>query len=259
MHHEAGSISGEGHVLTYFAISDKGVVRSHNEDNFLIIEEEAVFCVADGAGGHRKGELASRLTLDGIKAAVGPSFSLDEETVPLFTGSGLSQGAIIEAAIHHANGICRKSTEPGLASTIVACHFHDGIVHIAHVGDSRAYRLVKGSLELLTEDHSLVNYLYRKGEIRREERRSHPRRNVILRAIGIEDQVRVTLASHHVAPGALYLLCSDGLTSMVTDERIRELMTANVGIPEAIGRALLNEANRAGGRDNITLIAIQVG
>ena len=263
---QSGSITKPGYLLSYFAISDTGLVRAHNEDAYLIIEKDAVFCVADGAGGHKRGDVASKLTLKGIRDVItgtdnkqhDDTIPLDDRTIPVFDGQESSLKTILVPAIHYANELCRNATENNLASTIVSYQFTDDLLHIAHVGDSRAYSFYQDNLCQLTEDHSLVRYLYKQGEISEEEMRTHPKKNVILRAIGVEDTIKISHNSRQVQLGALYILCSDGLTGMLSDPEITELIKAGTGNLENICTSLLEAANKAGGRDNITIMVIKV-
>lgn len=252
-------------MLSYAAVTDRGLVRACNEDGFLVIEEEAVFCIADGAGGHKRGDIASSLTLKGIRDVIEGSgdksfddtVPVEEKTVQLSEIPDNQRGTILIPAIHHANEVCRTAVEDNLVSTIVACHFTGEHIHIAHVGDSRVYCMEKNSLIQLTDDHSLVNYLYRQGSISKEEQLTHPKRNVILKAIGVEDQVEISLTTRRISNDSLYLLCSDGLTSMVADRDIEEIVKDGE-TPGAICTHLLLAAKKAGGRDNITIIIIKV-
>ncbi len=266
MNKQSGRIYLDAYAVTYCALTDIGMVRSHNEDAFLVLEEARVFCIADGAGGHQMGELASALTLKGIKDIIAgndnlffdDTLPLDNKTVPIIEPVDSATGSILIPAIHHANELCRNSGEKDLASTIVSCQFHNNLIHVAHVGDSRAYSFQNGTLTQLTEDHSLVNYLFKQGEITEEEKETHPRRNVILQAIGIEDKVRISHNFFPVTPGTSYLLCSDGLSSMLSNQKIAELMKGATDSVETLCESLLQAANNAGGRDNITILILKV-
>ncbi len=268
---QSGTITSQKYTFTYSAISDTGLVRTHNEDLFLILEDEKIFCVADGAGGQGKGDMASYLTIKGIKEVIeGTNNKFFDDTVPIgeatiavpaFIGSSSESvsesGTILIPAIHHANELCRNAEVPNMASTIVCCHFENEHLHIAHVGDSRAYCFNKDRLSILTKDHSLVNFLYDKGEITEEEKRTHPRRNVILRAVGAEENIKITQSCIDIIPGAMFMLCSDGLTSMLTDNQICSLIRKCDNINQ-LSSSLVQTAKDNGGRDNITIIIIKV-
>lgn len=254
-----GTVQLSPYSFTYAAVTHRGMLRQHNEDALLILNQVPVFCVADGAGGHESGALASQFTLQGIKTLLAPSELLQDETIPLPGAMESLPETMLESAILYANSfVYRKKKKQNMASTVVACHFAENQLYVAHVGDSRAYRLRDNTLDKLTEDHSLVNHLYRNGEITREEMLNHPRKNVLIRAMGIEEQVEVSSRETDYEDGDLYLLCSDGLTSMVAEERIEEIIRNHIERLSIGCQALLDHANSNGGRDNITIILIRV-
>lgn len=273
MTNQTGLITCQPYSLKYSAISDTGLVRAHNEDLFLIIEEDTIFCVADGAGGQGKGDLASYLTIKGINEVVkGTENKSFDDTIPVgddtiaLPTSAIQKPLNIESqdntvlipAIHHSNELCRNSDVANLASTIVCYHFKEENLHIVHVGDSRAYCYLDNNLQRLTRDHSLVNYLFEKGEITEEEKQNHPKRNVILRAVGAEEHIKITHDIVNVKHGTLYLLCSDGLTSMLSDKDISSIITDNKNDIDQLCTSLVQCAKDNGGRDNITIIIIKV-
>lgn len=270
---QTGIITTQDFTLTYSAISDTGLVRKHNEDLYLILEQEQIFCVADGAGGQGKGDLASYLTIKGINDVIkgdkdksfDDTIPIGDDTIAVTTPTSLDvslqtfpeNGTILIPAIHHANDLCRSAGAPNSASTIVGCHFDGKKLHIVHVGDSRAYCLKDNQLYRITKDHSLVNYLFDKGEITEEEKQNHPKRNVILRAIGAEDTVKIDIQTRSTEHGSVYLLCSDGLTAMVSDKEIASHMKT-IGDINVLCSSLVQAAKNNGGRDNITIILIKV-
>lgn len=236
-----------------------GVVRRINQDAFGRFDDpnrrETLLVVADGLGGHRGGEVASRMAVDQIVAVMGGSGAEDGVAGP-------DRAARLRAAIESANeAILKESrrdrTLEGMGTTIVALLLaEDGETWVAHVGDSRLYRVRETSIEGLTEDHSLVATLVREGVLDAEEARNDPRRNQILRALGVRDDVEVEVAALERCPGDTYLLCSDGLHGMLEDEAIRSIV-ARPEPPEARVEALIDAANAAGGTDNVTcLLAI---
>jgi len=245
--------------LDYAGVTDTGLVRKHNEDNFQVLQDNPVFCVADGAGGHANGAQASSLTLYSIKVLMDPvRMQAEDETIPLFMPMDEAPNTMLESAVLYANTMVYLNRGgQKMASTIVCCHFEDDLLHIAHVGDSRMYLYRDQELQQLSEDHSLVNMLYRRGKITKEEMRSHPRKNVIVRAIGIEKDVKVSVASRLYKYGDCYLLCSDGLTGMVTDSEISEVLQRNADLTVSC-QILMDKAKHNGGRDNITFILIRV-
>ncbi|HTU16176.1 MAG TPA: Stp1/IreP family PP2C-type Ser/Thr phosphatase [Solirubrobacterales bacterium] len=227
-------------------MTDTGRQRQANEDSFLV--REPLFVVADGMGGAQAGEVASMTAVQAFEnglPAGDPEIALQESI-------GLANRTIHDQA--HSD-----SSLAGMGTTITAAAV-DGeaeAVVIGHVGDSRAYRLRDGILQRLTKDHSLVEEMRRRGQITEAQAEDHPQRSIITRALGPEPEVQADIQSVPSAPGDLFLLCSDGLTTMLGDERIKELLVGSTSL-DAATRALVDEANRAGGRDNITVVLFQV-
>lgn len=237
------------------AITDTGQVREANEDSLLVDDDLFIFAVADGMGGHNAGEIASAIAIETLRAA---------------TASGID----IEQAIKRANKSVRNkaASDPelsGMGTTITVLGFSkDGELSIAHVGDSRAYvlhrgasdkKLSKDSSELvrITKDHSLVEELVQAGQITEEEANVHPRRSVITRALGIEDSVQVDITPIPFYKDDRYLLCSDGLTSMVRDDEILNVLKTYES-PNDCANELVARANARGGTDNITVVVLDV-
>lgn len=226
--------------------TDTGHKRRRNEDTFVC--EPPLFAVADGMGGPRAGEIASRLAASALREDVEP------------TGGP----ARVEALIREANRrIWQRSTEDaaatGMGTTVTVALVEGDSVAIGHVGDSRGYRIRDGRLEQLTDDHSLVGELQRSGKLSAEEARAHPQRSVITRALGTDPEVEIDAFSVDGRPGDVYLLCSDGLTSMVDDEAILEVVASRRSDLDAAARALVQAANRSGGEDNITVVCFELG
>ena len=227
-------------------VSDTGRRRRRNEDSYVC--EPPLFAVADGMGGAQAGEVASRLA-----AAV-----LQE-----VNGEQLSRGAIAELIQEANRRVFQRSNEDAAASGMgttltVALVESSDTVAIGHVGDSRAYRVRDGRLEQLTEDHSLVGEMMRSGKLSAEEAEAHPQRSVITRALGTEPDVDVDTFTIETEPGDVFLLCSDGLTTMVPDREILSLLDASGGDLERAARRLVEAANRSGGEDNITVVVFEI-
>jgi protein phosphatase len=228
-----------------YAVSDPGRRRRRNEDSYVV--RPPLFAVADGMGGAQAGELASRIAVE----------AMGEE-------SGSSGEARVATLIREANRrVFARSHEDaaasGMGTTMTAALVgDDGTVTIGHVGDSRAYLLRSGRLEQLTEDHSLVAELVRSGRLSAEEAESHPQRSVITRALGTDRDVDVDVFTVRAEPGDLFLLCSDGLTTMVDDEEILSVVSEGRGDLEATARDLVSRANRGGGEDNITVVFFEL-
>jgi PPM family protein phosphatase len=226
--------------------TDTGRQRHANEDAYYA--RAPVFVVADGMGGARAGEVASRAAADAFdrELAEGPAEETLRET--------------IEAANREIHDLARQDpSRAGMGTTLTAAIVNPEAdeVSIGHVGDSRAYRLRAGKLERLTRDHSLVEEMRRKGQLTDEQAEDHPQRSIITRALGPERRVEVDVQTVPAQPGDVFLLSSDGLTTMIDDERISRVLEGAPSMDAAV-RSLVDEANRAGGRDNITAIAFRL-
>jgi PPM family protein phosphatase len=232
-------------VSEQYAATDTGLQRPANED--ALLARSPLFVVADGMGGAQAGEVASRIAVESFHDGL-----LDTSTPE----DGLAAHArAANARIHELSQ--SNAEQAGMGTTLTAVYVGEQEVAIAHVGDSRAYCLRDGELLRLTDDHSLVDELIREGRLTPEEAEEHPQRSIITRALGPEETVEVDTRSFRGRPGDVYLLCSDGLTSMVPEARLAELLRANPRLRDA-GEALIAEANRAGGRDNITVILLRL-
>jgi PPM family protein phosphatase len=220
--------------------TDIGKVRERNEDSFLV--DPPLYAVADGMGGHRGGEVASELAL---------------ETVEALSRSG--RGSLSDQVREANRAVFERSmtdrTVSGMGTTLTAAMVDDSGAHLAHVGDSRAYLLRAGALRQLTEDHTLVNRMVKAGEISTDEAETHPHRNVLLRALGTEPDVKVDSEDVPLIDGDRLVLCSDGLTGMVTEDQIQAILETTPSPQDAATR-LVRAANRAGGIDNITVVVL---
>ncbi len=235
--------------LEPFGLTDAGKVRRNNEDALLVGEgkDETLFAVADGIGGFEAGEVASSIAVRVLK--------------------DLEPGAPFEAAIQEANrqilAVGRGDENlSGMGTTLVAARFggtqERPVAEIAHVGDSRAYLLRGGTLRPLTEDHSLVAELVRSGDLTRDQAAEHPQKNLITRALGAEEEVDVDTTVVPVEAGDRILLCSDGLSDMVPEGQISEILADSPDDPEPPARRLLSTALDAGGTDNVTVVVVDV-
>jgi serine/threonine protein phosphatase PrpC len=232
-------------VAEQYSVTDTGRQRRANEDSLLA--RAPLFVVADGMGGAQAGEVASRIAVESFQPGLQDASRAELELAELARAAN--------ARIHelsHSN-----AEQAGMGTTLTAVYVGEEEVAIAHVGDSRAYCLREGELLRLTDDHSLVDELMRQGRLTPEEAVEHPQRSVITRALGPEGTVEVDTRSFRARAGDIYLLCSDGLTTMLAEEQIRELLLANPRLRDA-GEALIAAANEAGGRDNITVVLIRL-
>lgn len=235
--------------LKHHGVTDPGKVRKNNEDSLLVGEgrDASLFVVADGIGGFEAGEVASSIAIDVLKDV--------EPAAPL------------ESAIREANRRILAAARgdeklANMGTTIVAMRFggteEEPVVEVSHVGDSRAYLLRDGDLRPLTEDHSLVAELVRSGDLTRAQASEHPQKNLITRALGAEKEVEVDTAVLPIQAGDRLILCSDGLSDMVTEARIQSLLTSSPESPERAARALVAAALDAGGADNVTVVVVDV-
>ncbi len=232
-------------VVEQYAGSDTGRQRRANEDSLLV--RSPLFVVADGMGGAQAGEVASSVAVAEFRPGLGDTAQPEQALANVARQAN--------ARIHelsHAN-----AAQAGMGTTLTAVYVGEQEIAIAQVGDSRAYCLRAGELIRLTDDHSLVDELMRQGRLTPEEAVEHPQRSVITRALGIEADVEVDTRSFRGLSGDVYLLCSDGLTTMIEERLIAELLQAHPRLAES-GEALIAAANEAGGRDNITVILLRI-
>lgn len=247
--------------ITAVGMTDVGLQRDHNEDSFGVLPEFKLYVVADGMGGHQAGDVASRMAIDGIRAfyeatqkedatwpfPIDPNLSLTENR--LSAATKLANRQIYDRS-------CSDESMHGMGTTVVGIVFSEtgDTVYVAHVGDSRAYRIRDGKIVGLTRDHSLVNdYLMMMPDLAQDAMDVVPR-NVITRALGMQDSVVVDLGAEKVKPGDRFVVCSDGLHGQVSDARILEAVDNAGDDLDAAGRQLIKLANDAGGDDNVTVI-----
>jgi PPM family protein phosphatase len=251
--------------VAFAGVTDVGRQRKHNEDCLLIKAEHGLFCVADGMGGHNAGDVASKL----VATSLGNYF----EATAAAAGGDAAEGeaeyaALAPGARRLAAGVSKANRDVftisstvqqhhGMGSTVVAIHLSEGMVHVAHVGDSRCYRIRDGEMTQLTRDHSLINdALEMKPDLTKEELARLPK-NIITRALGMKDVVKVDVKSEPVLPGDAFLLCSDGLTGMVPVDQILDVI-ALASEPQEACELLIAEANDHGGTDNISAILVHL-
>ena len=221
--------------------TDIGLVRETNQDNFYIDEAKNWAVVADGMGGHNGGETASNLAVEEIKKSMAEEAELTE-------------------AVEAANSVVyNMSVEnrylDGMGTTVVLCRVEGGKAHFAHVGDSRAYILRGGELKQITKDHSIVQQLIDCGTITEEQAKYHPQRNLITRAVGTEKGILVDYNTAELLEGDIVVMCSDGLSSYVSEQVIAETVKGSEG--DAAVKRLIELANESGGKDNVTVVIIK--
>ncbi len=232
------------HVVELARQSDTGRVRDHNEDRAYAHDE--LVAVADGMGGAAAGEVAAQLAIRAIRQLTGP---IDREN--------------LRAALLSANEAIRRTaqsdpTKVGMGTTMTAVAVDDGTAQIVHVGDSRAYLWREGSLRQLTDDHSVVGEMVRRGTLTADEALHHPHRNVITRALGADPEIEVDATTEELRPDDVLLLCSDGLYTEVENAGIAAVLASAASIDDA-ARTLVERANAAGGADNVTVVLARIG
>lgn len=248
-------------IIRAFGLTDIGRVRDHNEDAIHVALDDAYVLVADGMGGHNAGEVASALAIAGFTQYLASDSSSDDTVAEMSEFS--SQTLALRDAIYAANiaiyeDALNNIERQGMGTTLVAASFEGARLAVAHVGDSRLYRFRDGFLDQLTTDHTLVQEMLDRKEYTEEEARRSRNKNVITRALGLADVVEVDLLEALLREGDVYLLCSDGLTGMVADAEIGEVLATCGAEPESAATQLLKMANNSGGNDNISIIVVHI-
>ena len=238
--------------ITSAGRTDVGVIRSGNEDNYLMVPDRGVYIVADGMGGHAAGEVASEMAVRIIARELGDLSSVSDSTAAERVRTSIMQAnsAIFERTLS-------EQDKRGMGTTATAMVLLGGNYLIGQVGDSRAYVLRDGALTQVTKDHSYVQEQVDAGYLSPEEARTHPYSNVITRCVGANVDVAPDVYSGALRPGDVYLLASDGLTGMIEDEDLHRMMLRAVD-PQQLADELVDEANRRGGLDNVTVIVIRI-
>jgi len=242
--------------------TDQGKIRDHNEDNFIINEKESLFLVADGMGGLSKGDVASRIAVETIKHFIIQS-RVEDITWPIKPQKkySLEENRLL-AAISLANWKIYSESQNdvenrGMGTTLTGFLIDNEQLAIANVGDSRSYLMRDENIEQLTNDHSLVMEEVRRGNMTIEEARNHPQKHVINRALGISESLLVDIFPFEFQPDDIFLLCSDGLSDMVSDEEMLSLIQSNKEASlEELGRILIHAALENGGKDNVTAVLV---
>ncbi|MFW5969129.1 MAG: Stp1/IreP family PP2C-type Ser/Thr phosphatase [Halofilum sp. (in: g-proteobacteria)] len=249
-------------MIAFADRSDTGRKRPHNEDRVAALPARGLAVLADGMGGHRGGEIASALAVDTVIRELTsrlPGIAMESPDDEAYTPESL----LVRDVVNESNTIVYETahTQPqyeGMGTTLVVALFYDDRVTLAHVGDSRAYRLRDGRLDLLTRDHTLMQELIDRGFYTPEEARASLNRNIITRALGTEESVNADLQEEIALPGDIYLLCSDGLNDMVDDETIRLTLDEFGDNLEATADRLIDAANANGGQDNVSVVLARV-
>ena len=244
-------------------ITDTGRIREHNEDAIGSNLDAGLLVLADGMGGYNAGEVASGIAVKTVLEFVAEACARESRDQLDPHSRLMRQSIVLRDAIARANKIIHQTarSQPqceGMGTTIAACLFYDNRVTLAHVGDSRVYRMRNGRLEQLTMDHSLLQELVDRGYYSQEEAARSTNRNYVTRALGVESTVQVEVQEDEVVPGDVYLLCSDGLPDMVEDEDIHLTISTFSANLQTVGQQLIQLSNDHGGKDNVSVILAQV-
>ena len=245
-----------GLKLAVYGISDVGLSRDHNEDCISWDIDMGLIMLADGMGGHNAGEVASEMAVTAIRDAL-----LDVLTPEMREANAIKCEDAVRESVVYANeeihGQAHKNVEyAGMGTTAVVALFRDENITYAHVGDSRLYRIRGGELQQVTQDHSLVQEMVDNGYLSEEEALISTSRNLITRALGIAPEVEVDVSTETLESDDIYLLCSDGLSDMVSDEDILAIVTEHSPNYEKVAQSLVNQANNNGGTDNISVVLV---
>jgi serine/threonine protein phosphatase PrpC len=246
-----------------FGASDLGRVRKLNEDFYKIVQDRNLLIACDGMGGHAAGEVASRIAVDTIEKAFSHQETLSSFPIPKLTANLPTFSLDLVKAVRLANRqiynlALLNSSQRGMGTTVVAVLLEKGLVTICHVGDSRGYRIRKEMISQLTKDHSLVAEMVERNEITECDSAYLLEKNVITRALGNKPVIKVDLRIDSIQKNDIYLLCTDGLTNFVSDRVILQTIMQNSGNLMHAGMKLIEKANSAGGKDNITLILAEI-
>jgi protein phosphatase len=245
--------------INFAQLTDTGRVREHNEDAIGSDPDIGLLVLADGMGGYNAGEVASGIAVQTVtELAIDGANREARDDIDPHSGM-MRQSIVLRDAIYRANKIIYQTAQSqthceGMGTTIVACMFYDNKLSIAHVGDSRGYRVRDGIIEQITLDHSLLQELVDRGFYSAEEAQRSTNRNYVTRALGVEPTVEVEVREYEVLPGDIYLLCSDGLCDMVEDDDIHLTINTFSDSLDVVGQQLVDLANDHGGRDNISVM-----
>ncbi|HEY3202375.1 MAG TPA: Stp1/IreP family PP2C-type Ser/Thr phosphatase [Thermoanaerobaculia bacterium] len=252
-------------AIEAYGLTDVGKKRKHNEDAYALDVAEGLFIVADGMGGHAAGEVAAKITVETIGEFIAATRQKEEATWPFRYNHELNfNGNRLAIAIEKANervmsAVAAQPWLKGMGTTVVAGLLNEKILSLAHVGDSRAYRYRGGELSRLTDDHSWVHEQVSAGILTEEEAKTHPLKNVVTRALGGGPSVSPDLREMEFSPGDAFLFCSDGLTTMLSDEEIRDSVAADEKRDaQTLCQDLVDLANEKGGVDNITVVFVRI-
>jgi protein phosphatase len=251
-------------MIEAFGKSDVGRRRKLNEDNVLLDRDTNLYAVCDGMGGHNAGEVASRMAIETLHAFIAKSHGEEKDiTWPYGLEPNLSfEANRLKTAIKLANKRVFKAADnredyTGMGTTLVAALVNDGTLTVGNAGDSRCYLVRDGKLRQVTRDDSWVSAAWAEGILSHDEIDRHPLRNVITKAVGAKDNIDLETSEEKLLPGDVVLLCSDGLHGMITDEQILKLLHPLAATLEEAAEGLIDAANEAGGKDNVSVVLLK--
>ncbi len=240
--------------MLVFASTDIGMSRNMNQDYYYISDDEelSIFILADGMGGYNGGEIASKIAVESARKFLEENFKKVQNDRKQIVN-------ILKSATNYANNTVYEISKENknleeMGTTLEICLINNNKIYISHIGDSRVYSIIDGKIQRLTMDHSYVEKLVRDGTITREEAENHPKKHVLIKALGCVPEVEPDIIEAELKKEEIIVICSDGLTNMLKDEQIKNIVINNVENPE---KELIKEANIAGGYDNITAIIIR--
>ena len=239
-------------LIEYGVQTDRGLRRAKNEDTAVAGENGVWFLVADGMGGHAAGEVASQITASTVMELLGDGCVLDSNPELVLRRTAQEANARVFETQR------RRPECAGMGTTLTLLAFSKNCYYIAHVGDSRAYLLRDGLISQLTKDHSVVWQLFENGILTKPELSRHPNKNLITRSIGTHPQAEIDIEEDEIRQGDIFLLCSDGLTDVVSDESIREILSDGGESPQQLCAELVESALNAGGPDNVTSVVVRL-
>lgn len=250
-------------MIDCYALTDKGRRRSQNEDAFICDEDYAIFLVADGMGGENYGEVASRLTADHFVQLITPFITDEDVTIPFDTPEdGDHFTAVVIHAVEGTNRAvyeyaAEHESHRGMGSTLTAAIARGGFLYVAHVGDSRLYRIQTDEIFQITEDHTKVQEMVQRDILTPEEARKHPQKNIITRCVGRNRRLKPDVFTTDFNDGDIFLICSDGLNDMIEDDEIHRIVVESDTL-ETAAVGLVELANENGGKDNITVVLFRL-
>ncbi|MBN2260989.1 MAG: Stp1/IreP family PP2C-type Ser/Thr phosphatase [Clostridiales bacterium] len=235
--------------MQYFLETDSGLVRKNNEDYIFFDELHNIFIIADGMGGHNAGEVASKMAVQSFVEFLNKLEKFN--VIEMLNAISYCNTSVYKASL-------KNKSYKGMGTTFTACHVDENIVNIIHIGDTRAYKITKESIIQITEDHTLVQELFKQKKITEKEMINHPNSHILFKALGTKNSIFPSVYSEKFEEDSFLLMTSDGLTDLINDEEIREIVN-KIDVPQSIVENLIATAIEKGGNDNISIICVKFG